>query len=167
MHYNLNGVGTKDNKTLGLPDSVDPYLGVEIYHPGDEVALFAAPAASITTEADDLAPVNLRQLFELLASKFAPLTILTFGPSQGVTRYYLALVCVMTIHGYKLAAGSAATVNWSNGPATIPKVGKLFAQDELHRSFCCEHDPLLTPTPENKVLWHALKTKPEPRQIGP
>lgn len=47
-----------------------------------------------------------------------------------------------------------------------PKVGALFAEAELHRSFCGEHDPIIAATPKYKLLWKALATRPEPRRIG-
>ena len=47
-----------------------------------------------------------------------------------------------------------------------PKVGALFAQAELNRSFCGQHDPILAATPKYKLLWKALARRPEPRRIG-
>ena len=47
-----------------------------------------------------------------------------------------------------------------------PKVGALFAQAELNRSFCGQRDPLLAATPKYHLLWKALATRPEPRRIG-
>jgi hypothetical protein len=47
-----------------------------------------------------------------------------------------------------------------------PKVGALFAQAELNRSFCGQHDPILASTPKYKLLWKALANRPEPRRIG-
>ena len=47
-----------------------------------------------------------------------------------------------------------------------PKVGALFAQAELNRSYCGQRDPILAPTPKYKLLWKALATRPEPRRIG-
>jgi hypothetical protein len=42
----------------------------------------------------------------------------------------------------------------------------LFAQAELHRSFCGQHDPILASTPKYRLLWKALATRPEPRRRG-
>ena len=36
-----------------------------------------------------------------------------------------------------------------------PKVGVLFAQAELNRSFCGQRNPLLAPTPKHRALWKA------------
>jgi len=47
-----------------------------------------------------------------------------------------------------------------------PKVGALFADAELRRSFCGQHDPILAATPKYHLLWKALATRPEPRRIG-
>lgn len=34
-----------------------------------------------------------------------------------------------------------------------PKVGALFAQAELNRSFCGQRNSLLAPTPKHRALW--------------
>jgi hypothetical protein len=47
-----------------------------------------------------------------------------------------------------------------------PKVGALFAQAELNRSFCGQRDPILAATPKYHLLWKALANRPEPRRIG-
>jgi hypothetical protein len=47
-----------------------------------------------------------------------------------------------------------------------PKVGALFAEAELHRSFCSQRDPILAETPTYKLLWKALANRPLPRCIG-
>ena len=47
-----------------------------------------------------------------------------------------------------------------------PKVGALFAQAELNRSFCGQRNPILAATPKYHLLWKALATRPEPRRIG-
>jgi hypothetical protein len=46
-----------------------------------------------------------------------------------------------------------------------PKVGALFAEAELHRSFCGQRDPILAETPTYKLLWKALANRPLPRCI--
>jgi hypothetical protein len=46
-----------------------------------------------------------------------------------------------------------------------PKVGALFAEVELHRSFCGQRDPILAETPKYKLLWKALANRPLPRRI--
>jgi hypothetical protein len=47
-----------------------------------------------------------------------------------------------------------------------PKIGALFAQAELERTFCGQRDTLLAPTPKYKTLWKALENRPEPRRVG-
>ena len=46
------------------------------------------------------------------------------------------------------------------------KVGALFAQAELNRSFCGQYDPILAATPKYHLLWKALATRRETRRIG-
>jgi hypothetical protein len=45
-----------------------------------------------------------------------------------------------------------------------PKVGALFAQAELHRSFCGQREPLMAATPKYRVLWQAAANRPEVRR---
>ncbi len=45
-----------------------------------------------------------------------------------------------------------------------PKIGALFAQAELHRSFCGQRDPILAPTPKYRLLWKAAEGRPELRR---
>jgi hypothetical protein len=47
-----------------------------------------------------------------------------------------------------------------------PKVGALFAQVELNRSYCGQRDTILAATPKYHLLWKALATRPQPRRIG-
>ena len=47
-----------------------------------------------------------------------------------------------------------------------PKIGALFAQAELNRSYCGQRDPILAATPKYHLLWKALANRPEPRRIG-
>jgi hypothetical protein len=179
VRYNRNGVGRKDILTVGEPDSPAPYLQVEIYRPGDEIARFGTPAQEIAAGAQALAPMQL-QPGEPLASKFGPLSIVTFDTAHGTPRRCLAFV-----RGYEdprlqlsgwFCQGSEfvqrSTLACALDRLTLlsagsePKIGVLFAKAELHRSFCGEHDPIIAATPKYKLLWKALETRPEPRRIG-
>ena len=86
------GGGRKDILTLGEPDSVSPYLQVEIYRPGSEISRFADPKAAIITEAKALAPIEVQRAGEPLASKFGPLAIVSFSPSKGTPRHCVGFV---------------------------------------------------------------------------
>jgi hypothetical protein len=183
-HYailrNPTGGGRKDILTLGERDGIDPYLHVEIYRPGEEIDRFAAPAETIAGDAAALAPQNVTASSEPLPSKFGPLTIVPFASGQGVARQCLGFVRsydqpMLQISGWfcrgggliareTLACALDRLTPLSAG--SEPKIGALFAQAELHRSFCGQHDPILAPTPKFKLLWKALATRPEPRRIG-
>jgi len=54
IRRHAEGGGRKDILTLGEPNSVSPYLQVEIYRPGSEISRFAGPKATITAAADPL-----------------------------------------------------------------------------------------------------------------
>ncbi len=66
-------------------------LQVEIYRPGNEIDRFPEPKVAITSDAAALAPVRLQRA-EPLASKFGPLSMLTFDTSKGTPRSCLAFV---------------------------------------------------------------------------
>ena len=89
IRRHVEGGGRKDILTLGEPDSVAPYLQVEIYRPGSEIRRFAEPKAEIAAAAAALGPVALQRAEEPLASKFGPLAIVAFETSKGVARHCL------------------------------------------------------------------------------
>jgi hypothetical protein len=177
VRYNRNGVGRKDVLSLGEPDKPAPYLRIEIYRPGDEVARFAEPVAAIATAAQDLKPDHL-QRGEPLKSKFGPLSILTFDTSHDT--HCLAFVRSfddprLQLSGWFCRGGALvqrSTLACALDRLTLlsagsePKVGALFARAQLRRGFCGEHDPLIAATPKYKLLWKALETRPTPRRVG-
>jgi len=173
--------GRKDILALGEPDSASPYLQVEIYRPGSEIRRFGGPKAVIAADADALGPVALRHDEEPLASKFGPLAIVAFETSKGTPRHCLAFVRDyddprLQLSGWFCQGGAdfieRSTLACALDRLTLlsagsePKVGALFAQAELNRSFCGQHDPILASTPKYTLLWKALATRPEPRRIG-
>jgi hypothetical protein len=166
---------------LGEPDSASPYLQVEIYRPGSEIRRFDGPKAVIAADADALGPVALWHYEEPLASKFGPLAIVAFETSKGTPRHCLAFVRYyddprLQLSGWFCQGGAdfieRSTLACALDRLTLlsagsePKVGALFAQAELNRSFCGQHDPILASTPKYTLLWKALATRPEPRRIG-
>ena len=174
------GNGRKDILTLGEADSTAPFLQVEIYRPGAEIDSFAAPEAEIAASAARLGPVNLARSGEALDSKFGPLAIVTFATSVGAPRQCLAFTRAfanprLQISGWFCQGGTPverSTLGCALDRLTLlsagsePKVGALFAQAELHRSYCGQRETILAPTPKHKVLWKALETRAEPRRIG-
>jgi hypothetical protein len=172
--------GRKDILTLGDPNSPEPSLHVEIYRPGTEIGAFAAPESEIAANAAGLGPVNVARENETLQSKFGPLTIVTFTTAQEPVRQCLAFVRSygdprLQISGWFCQGGARIerpTLACALDRLTLlaagsePKVGALFAQAELERTFCGQRDPILAPTPKYKVLWKALENRPEPRRVG-
>ena len=79
----VEGGGRKDILTLGEPDGVAPYLRVEIYRPGSEVGRFADPKAKSSPAPERSARSRSKRADEPLASKFGPLTIVSFATSKG------------------------------------------------------------------------------------
>lgn len=181
IRRHAEGGGRKDILTLGESDSVAPYLQVEIYRPGSEIGHFANPKITIATDAAALGPVAMRRAEEPLVSKFGPLQIVAFETSQGAARHCLAFVRDyddprLQLSGWFCQGGAdfieRSTLACALDRLTLlaagsePKVGALFAQAELKRSFCGQHDPILAATPKYKLLWKALASRPEPRRIG-
>ncbi len=183
-HYAIRrhafGGGRKDILELGEPDGVAPYLQVEIYRPGSETHRFADPTAEIAAKATALGPIGLRG-DEPLTSKFGPLSIVTFDTAKGTPRHCLAFARafddpMLQISGWFCRGGEAAIERSTLACAldrlyllsagSEPKVGALFAQAELNRSFCGQRDTILAPTPKHHLLWKALATRPDPRRIG-
>lgn len=174
------GGGRKDILTLGEADGAAPYLQVEIYRPGSEIAGFAEPQAEIAANAAFLSPANLTLDDEPLDSKFGPVTVLNFATSTGTPRQCLAFVRSyddprLQISGWFCQEGNMierSTLACALDRLSLlaagsePKIGALFAQAELHRTFCGQKDPILASTPKYKVLWKALENRRDPRGIG-
>jgi hypothetical protein len=176
---NVRGGGRRDILSLGEADAPAPYLRVEIYRPGSEIDRFPEPTTTITADAAALAPVHL-QRDEPLDSKFGPLSTLTFETSKGTPRRCLGFARsyddpLLQLSGWFCRGGefiARSTLSCAIDRLTLlsagsePKVGALFAEAELHRSFCGERDPIIAATPKYQLLWKALATRPEPRRIG-
>lgn len=179
IRHNREGGGRKDILSLGEPDQPAPYLQVEIYRPGSEIDRLPEPADAIAAGAVALAPAHV-QREQPLDSKFGPLSIINFETSKGTPRHCVGFVRTyddpqLQLSGWFCQSGEFVARSMVACPldrlmllsaGSEPKVGALFAEAELHRSFCGEHDPIIAATPKYKLLWKALATRPEPRRIG-
>jgi hypothetical protein len=181
IRRHADGGGRKDILTLGAADSAAPYLHVEIYRPGGELRRFAGPKAGIAVAAEALGPVALVHANDTLASKFGPLEIVAFETSNGTPRHCLGFVRAyddprLQLSGWFCQGGAEfierSTLACALDRLTLlsagsePKVGALFAQAELNRSYCGQRDPILASTPKYRLLWKALANRPEPRHVG-
>jgi hypothetical protein len=181
IRRHAEGHGRKDILALGDPDSTTPYLRVEIYRPGSEIVRFADPKTELIASAAALGPIEIKRIDETLASKFGPLTIVSFVTSAGPQRSCLGFVRAyddprLQLSGWFCQGGSELiaqnTLACALDRLTLlaagsePKVGALFAQAELNRSYCGQRDPILAATPKYHLLWKALANRPEPRRIG-
>lgn len=170
IRRHATGGGRKDILSLGQPDGVGPYLQVEVYRPGVELPRFLDPQAEIETAAAALGPVNVTAESEPLATKFGPAAVVTFTATKAPPRKCLAFVRSyedprMQMSGWFCQGGSEfierSTLACALDRFTLlaagsePKVGALFAQAELNRSFCGQRNPLLAPTPKHRALWKA------------
>ena len=168
IRRHAEGGGRKDILALGEPDGASPYLQVEIYRPGSETSQFAGPQDEIAAAAAALGPVVLQQAEEPLASKFGPLSIVAFETSKGVARHCLGFVRAygdprLQLSGWFCQGGAdfiePSTLACALDRLTLlaagsePKVGALFAQAELNRSFCGQRNLLLAPTFKYRALW--------------
>ena len=173
------GNGRKDILSLGDPNGTAPWLQVEIYRPGTEIARFADAEETVAAVADALAPADLRRE-EALDSKFGPLDIVTFETRHGTPRKCLAFVRayddpMLQLSGW-FCQGGAVFVERSTLACALdrltllsagsePKVGALFARVELNRAFCGQRDPILASTPKYGVLWKAWEKRPASQRI--
>jgi hypothetical protein len=170
IRRHTNGGGRKDILSLGQADGVAPFLQVEIYRPGVEQPRFADPKTEIETAAAGLGPADVASESETLVTKFGPLSIVTFAATASPPRKCLAFVRNyddprMQISGWFCQGGTElierSTLACALDRLTLlaagsePKVGALFAQAELNRSFCGQRNPLLAPTPKHRALWKA------------
>jgi len=180
IRRHAEGNGRKDILTLGDPNAATPFLQVEIYRPGSEPVAFAGPAAEVASGAAAMGPLSMTPDTEPLASKFGPLSLVSFETAYGAPRRCLGFVRAyddpnLRLSGWFCQGGefvARSTLACALDRLTLlaagsePKVGALFAQAELNRSFCGQREPLLAATPKYRVLWQALATRPEPRRIG-
>ncbi len=166
------GGGRKDILRLGDPDGITPFLEVAIYRAGAEITRFTPPIETIVTEAAALGPTHVTPATEPLTSKFGPLSIARFETSQGERRFCLGFVRtyedpMLQISG-RFCQGDGfiqdSTLSCALDRLTLlyagsePKIGALFAQAELNRSYCGQRDPLMAATPKFRGLWKALAT---------
>jgi hypothetical protein len=174
IRRHITGGGRKDIVSLGQADGIAPYLQVEIYRPGVEQPRFADPKTEIETAAAGLGPVDVTGDSETLATKFGPFSIVTFAATKSPPRKCLAFVRSyddprMQISGWFCQGGTElierSTLACALDRFTLlaagsePKVGALFAQAELSRSFCGQRNPLLAPTPKHRALWKATAAR--------
>ncbi|MFA6267486.1 MAG: hypothetical protein WC670_17440 [Pseudolabrys sp.] len=177
IRRHADGNGRKDILGLGEPDAATPYLEVQIYRAGSEIARFTPPVETVATQAAALGPIHVTPVAEPLASKFGPLSIVTFESSMGVHRYCLGFSRtyddpLLQISG-RFCQGESfvrdSTLSCALDRLTLlsagsePKIGALFAQAELNRSYCGQRDPLLAATPKYHLLWKALEMRPPHR----
>jgi hypothetical protein len=181
IRRHATGGGRKDILALGEPDGAAPFLQVEIYRPGSETRRFPETQTEIADSAAALGPIAMSAAQEPLPSKFGPLSIVNFDTSKGVTRHCLGFVRAYDDPRLQLSGwfciGGAEFVDRSTLACALdrltllaagsePKVGALFAQAELNRSYCGQRDPIIAATPKYHLLWKALANRPEPRRIG-
>jgi hypothetical protein len=168
IRRHAEGGGRKDILVLGEPNGTAPYLQVEIYRLGTETRPLVAPALLILEAAASLEPVVVPRIDEPLPSKFGPLSIVAFDTSKGAARHCLSFVRTyddpqMQLSGWFCQGGAEfierGTLACALDRLTLlaagsePKIGALFAQAELNRSYCGQHSSLLAPTPKHRALW--------------
>jgi len=171
------GGGRKDVLTLGEAGGEAPYLMVEIYRPGHEIAHFGEAAHEIAARAATLGTAGAVRAEEDLDTKFGPVAIATFSIEGAVQRRCTGFVRAydeprLQIAGMFCQGGDGAITRAMLACAldrltlvaagSDQKTAALFAQAELHRSFCGQRSPLMAPTPKYQTLWKAL----EQRQRG-
>jgi hypothetical protein len=167
IRRHVDGGGRKDILTRGESDGTTPYLRVEIYRPGSEIDGFGPLLDVIAVSAATLGPINVSRDDESLDSKFGSLAVVNFATSIGPPRQCLAFVRAysdprLQLSGWFCQSGAVierVTLACALDRLTLlaagsePKIGALFAQAELNRSYCGQRSSLLAPTPKHKALW--------------
>jgi len=181
IRRHAQGGGRMDILTLGAADSDAPYLQVHVYRPGQEPFHFGDAASEIMEHAGNLGPAELTATDEPVESKLGPLSVATFLTSKGSPRRCLGFARSyhdprLQIFGWFCQGGEdfieRSTLACALDRFTLlaagsePKVGALFAQAELRRSFCGQRSTLLTPTPKHRALWGALPNYAEPGRVS-
>ena len=167
--------------TVSEPDSAAPFLRIEIYRPGNEVGGFADPIEEMILSADTFGPADVKHLDKPLATKFGPITTVPFVASQGTPRRCLGLVRAYNDPRVQLSGwfcqGDTEFVEQNTLACALdrltllsagsrPKVGAVFTQAELNRSYCGQRDPILAAPPRYHLLWEALANRTEARRAG-
>jgi hypothetical protein len=180
IRRHADGNGRKDILTLGEADAPTPFLQVEIYRPGSEAPSPGGVVGAITDSADVLKPIAVTALPEPLPSKFGMLSVVSFETSIGTARQCLGFVRAyddpnLRLSGWFCQSGSLVPHSMLAcaldrltllAAGSDPKVGALFAQAELNRSFCGQREPLMASTPKYRGLWQASSARGEPRRQG-
>ena len=165
---------------MGEPNSVAPYLQVEIYRPGSEIAPLRRSASRDRRGGGRARAGRVATRGGAAGEQIRPAVGRAFDTSKGAPRHCLGFVRAyddprLQLSGWFCRGGDrsgSSTLACALDRLTLlsagsePKVGALFAQAELNRSYCGQHDPILAATPKYKLLWKALATRPEPRRIG-
>ena len=161
--------GRKDILTLGAANGGSSFLQVEVYRPGEELAAFGDIANDILTRGGTSEAAQINTETAPLDSKFGSLTLANFVASKDTPRACVAFARHydeprLQLFGWFCQSGgdyvtramlSCALDRFSLLAAgSEPKVTALFAQAELHRTFCGQRSPLLAPTPQHLSLIH-------------
>lgn len=173
IRRNAAGGGRKDILGLGEPQGASPYLQVEIYRPGGEIANFAEPQDELAERAEALGSVTNLRAEAPLTSKFGPLSVAAFDMTTPTLRHCLGFLRnfddpqtpapLLQISGRFCQGGSdfieRSTLACALDRLTLlaagsePKIGALFAEAELRRNFCDQRNLLLAPTFKYRALW--------------
>lgn len=176
IRRHMTGNGRLDVLTLGTMEAAAPVLRVEVYRPGTETFRFGEAASEVLARAAGLAPAELTALAEPVDTKFGPMSAATFRTGKGAKRSCIGFARgsydpMLQIFGWFCQPGEEFidrnTLACALDRFTLlsagsePKVGALFAQAELKRSYCGQRNMLMTPTPKHKALWTALEQRAE------
>ena len=168
------GGGRKDVLSLGEPHGAAPYLWVEIYRPGREIDRFGDAGSEIAVRAGDLGAADAVRGGDDLDSKFGLFSVVNFATTRDIPRKCIGFVRAyseprLQISGLFCRGGGnfiePSTLSCALDRLTLLaagsnlKVGALFAQAELRRNFCGQHNTLMAPTPKYRRLWKALEER--------
>jgi hypothetical protein len=163
----------KDVLSWGAPSASGPYVMVEIYRPGAASQRFMDAPSEIAARILDFTITDDVKAAGRIDSKFGPLPLVDFAIApNGKERRCLGFARsfdqpVMQISGWHCSAGEEVVDRAALGCAIDrlailsaggdAKLDRLFADADLRRAFCGQHNPILAATPERENSTAALQ----------
>lgn len=174
IQRHTGGGGRKDILMRGEPATDAPYLQLEIYRPGAELADFGKPADEIMARAGALGVARGVTPGDALPTKFGTFATVTFAVGGETPKACTGFAHTdseprLQIAGLFCQPGDVAVDRSVLACAldrltlvaagSDPNIGALFARAERHRTFCGQRNPLMAPTPKYQTLWKAIEQK--------
>lgn len=178
IRRHVNFYGRKDIMAFGAPGDDGAIAEIEIYRPGAESAHFDAPSMEIARRTAEIDGERFSAT-GMLDTKFGAVSLVDFFAHHGeAPRRCLGFVRAfddprLQIAGWFCNSGieivQRSAIACALDRLTLlsagsePKIGAIFAQAELNRTFCGLNDPILAATPKRALDWIDARKDPKLR----